>query len=42
MPAPDYRLDGGVAFVTGAAGGIGAAVALGIAEAGADVWSTST
>lgn len=42
MPAPDYRLDGGVAFVTGAAGGIGAAVALGIAESGADVACSDT
>ncbi|MBN9794377.1 MULTISPECIES: SDR family oxidoreductase [Pseudonocardia] len=37
MAAPNFRLDGGVAFVTGAAGGIGAAVALGLAESGADV-----
>lgn len=32
-----YRLDGQVAFVTGAGGGIGRAIALGLAEAGADV-----
>lgn len=32
-----FRLDGKRAFVTGAAGGIGRAVALGLAEAGSDV-----
>lgn len=37
MPTPNFRLDGSVAFVTGAAGGIGAAVARGLAESGADV-----
>jgi NAD(P)-dependent dehydrogenase (short-subunit alcohol dehydrogenase family) len=36
VPAPDFGLDG-VAVVTGAAGGIGAAIALGLAESGADV-----
>lgn len=36
MPAPDFGL-AGTAFVTGAAGGIGEAVALGLAESGADV-----
>lgn len=34
---PSFRLDGSVALVTGAAGGIGARVALGLAEFGADV-----
>jgi NAD(P)-dependent dehydrogenase (short-subunit alcohol dehydrogenase family) len=34
---PSFRLDGSVALVTGAAGGIGARVALGPAEFGADV-----
>lgn len=32
-----FRLDGRVALVTGAAGGLGAGMALGLAEAGADV-----
>ena len=32
-----FRLDGKVAIVTGAGRGIGAATALGLAEAGADV-----
>jgi len=32
-----FRLDGKVALVTGAAGGLGAAMAIGLAEAGADV-----
>lgn len=39
-PAPSFRLDGdgpAVALVTGGAGGIGARVALGLAEFGADV-----
>lgn len=36
MPAPDFGL-AGTALVTGAAGGIGEAVALGLAESGADV-----
>lgn len=34
---PTFRIDGRVALVTGAARGIGAAVAVGMAEAGADV-----
>jgi NAD(P)-dependent dehydrogenase (short-subunit alcohol dehydrogenase family) len=37
MTLPSFRLDGGVAFVTGAGGGIGAELAAGIAEAGAKV-----
>lgn len=37
MTAPSFRLDDAVALVTGAAGGIGARVALGLAEFGADV-----
>ncbi len=37
MAPPSFRLDGSVALVTGAAGGIGARVALGLAEFGADV-----
>ena len=32
-----FRLDGKVALVTGAGTGLGAAMALGLAEAGADV-----
>lgn len=32
-----FRLDGQVAFVTGAGSGIGQAIAVGLAEAGADV-----
>ena len=32
-----FRLDGEVAFVTGAGSGIGQAIAIGLAEAGADV-----
>ena len=32
-----FRLDGKVALVTGASAGLGAAVAVGLAEAGADV-----
>jgi NAD(P)-dependent dehydrogenase (short-subunit alcohol dehydrogenase family) len=35
--APDFRLDGQVAIVTGAARGLGRAIALGLAGAGADV-----
>lgn len=37
MSAPDFRLDGHTAFVTGAASGIGRAIALGLAASGADV-----
>ncbi len=36
MALPSMRLDGKVALVTGAAGGIGSAVAIAYAEAGAD------
>lgn len=34
---PSFRLDGQVALVTGASRGLGAAIAIGLAEAGADV-----
>jgi len=37
MSAPDFRLDGQVALVTGAASGIGRGIALGLAASGADV-----
>jgi NAD(P)-dependent dehydrogenase (short-subunit alcohol dehydrogenase family) len=37
MTSPTFRLDGKTALVTGAAGGIGARVAVGLAEFGADV-----
>jgi NAD(P)-dependent dehydrogenase (short-subunit alcohol dehydrogenase family) len=37
MSAPDYRLDGGVAMVTGAGSGIGNAIALAVAASGASV-----
>src|SRR4051812_46619950 len=37
MPLPSFRLDGSVALVTGAASGIGREIAIGLAEAGADV-----
>lgn len=37
MSAPDFRLDGKVAVVTGAGGGIGSAIARGIASSGAAV-----
>lgn len=42
MPTPSFRLDGAVAIVTGAAGGIGARIALGLAEFGADVGCLDT
>src|SRR4051794_33483556 len=37
MPLPSFRLDDSVALVTGAASGIGREIALGLAEAGADI-----
>ena len=37
MALPTFRLDGGVALVTGAASGIGAGIAVGLAEFGAAV-----
>jgi NAD(P)-dependent dehydrogenase (short-subunit alcohol dehydrogenase family) len=37
VTSPSFRLDGATALVTGAAGGIGARVAVGLAEFGADV-----
>ena len=37
MSTPSFRLDGQVALVTGAATGIGAAIAVALADAGADV-----
>jgi NAD(P)-dependent dehydrogenase (short-subunit alcohol dehydrogenase family) len=37
MPLPSFRLDDSVALVTGAASGIGRDIALGLAEAGANV-----
>lgn len=37
LPTPTFRLDGMAALVTGAAGGIGARIAVGLAEFGADV-----
>ena len=37
MTLPSFRLDDNVALVTGAASGIGRAIAVGLAEAGADV-----
>ena len=35
-PSP-FRLDGQVAFVTGATGGLGAAIVIALARAGADI-----
>jgi 2-deoxy-D-gluconate 3-dehydrogenase len=40
MTAGPFRLDGKVALVTGASGGIGAAIAVALAESGADVVCT--
>ena len=37
MAAPNFRLDGQVALVTGAASGIGRGIAVGLADVGADV-----
>jgi NAD(P)-dependent dehydrogenase (short-subunit alcohol dehydrogenase family) len=37
MTVPSFRLDRQTALVTGAASGIGRAIAVGIAESGADV-----
>jgi NAD(P)-dependent dehydrogenase (short-subunit alcohol dehydrogenase family) len=37
VSAPSFRLDGDVAFVTGAASGIGRSIAIGLAEVGAKV-----
>ena len=34
---PSYRLDGQVGIVTGAANGIGKELAIGLAQAGADI-----
>ena len=42
MKIPTFRLDGMTALVTGAAGGIGAEVAVGLAEFGADVGCIDT
>jgi NAD(P)-dependent dehydrogenase (short-subunit alcohol dehydrogenase family) len=41
MTAPSFRLDGKVAVITGGSKGLGRAMALGFAEAGADVVVTS-
>ena len=37
MSPPTFRLDGKVAVITGASKGLGRAMALGFAEAGADI-----
>ncbi len=42
MSAPTFRLDGQTALVTGASRGIGQAMALALAEAGADIIAVST
>jgi NAD(P)-dependent dehydrogenase (short-subunit alcohol dehydrogenase family) len=42
MKTPTFRLDGMTALVTGAAGGIGSEVAVGLAEFGADVGCVDT
>jgi NAD(P)-dependent dehydrogenase (short-subunit alcohol dehydrogenase family) len=38
LKLPSFRLDGKVALVTGAGTGLGAAIAIGLAESGAEVW----
>ena len=41
MTLPEFNLDGKVAIVTGASRGIGKAIALTLAEAGADIVATA-